>query len=588
MKNTKIIKGFAGIIALTALSFNMTSCSDDYLDLAPITDISSSTVTSTLTGAEAAFVGLCNGMYRGCDDYLGFNGTNGEPWILGFYAEGMGNSNIKGIWNYSASFVNNYSNWTYMNTPSSGVTVYMWRYCYNLIDDANNLIQMVDEMEAAEDEKDELEYIKASALTIRSHAYIHLLQTYAPRWADSNNGNTYCVILRTEPSSTENADKDFSTMGEVLDQIYSDLNQAISLFNGSSYNRGSNVWMPNIDVARGLYARAALLKNDYSTALSMANAALQNYSLMTASEYRSGFIYANSEYIWASDLEAQDLGWNTFGSWTGFNGYYTWAFGILDSMDYTLYKNLSMSDCRKLLYFTPELMELAPNLADAYGLTSEDFFYSSSNKTNPGIIVPYNYKTQANGANAAYYFLDSYGWGEYMAQGYEAALVNYDSNLSEWNGYVIPTFGGSFKFWGEGEYAYSQFPFMRASEMGYIVAEAQYMLGNTSDAQSMMVYLNKNVRDPEYTCELTGEALLKHIKAYREIELWGEGHNWFDLKRWGDPCIRNPWVEGNYNCGNWGSLCKSFEPGDMAGWRYSVPQSEFTYNKGADQNKVNY
>lgn len=55
-------------------------------------------------------------------------------------------------------------------------------------------------------------------------------------------------------------------------------------------------------------------------------------------------------------------------------------------------------------------------------------------------------------------------------------------------------------------------------------------------------------RDPQYTCTATGEDLLKEIKMYRRLELWGEGFSWYDCKRWGDPVVRPSIAEGgNYS-----------------------------------------
>ena len=45
---------------------------------------------------------------------------------------------------------------------------------------------------------------------------------------------------------------------------------------------------------------------------------------------------------------------------------------------------------------------------------------------------------------------------------------------------------------------------------------------------------------------------------------------------------------GDFDSGNWGTLQKSFQPNAMGGWRWAVPQSEFTHNKGADPMKVQY
>ena len=79
-----------------------------------------------------------------------------------------------------------------------------------------------------------------------------------------------------------------------------------------------------------------------------------------------------------------------------------------------------------------------------------------------------------------------------------------------------------------------------------IEAEANYYLSSDpTAAQNSLVELNKNSgRDPQYTCTATGEDLLKEIKKYRRLELWGEGFSWYDCKRWGDPVVRNSFKEG--------------------------------------------
>ena len=40
------------------------------------------------------------------------------------------------------------------------------------------------------------------------------------------------------------------------------------------------------------------------------------------------------------------------------------------------------------------------------------------------------------------------------------------------------------------------------------------------------------MRNPSYFTVASGEELLAEIRKTRKIELWGEGHSWFDQKRW--------------------------------------------------------
>lgn len=117
----------------------------------------------------------------------------------------------------------------------------------------------------------------------------------------------------------------------------------------------------------------------------------------------------------------------------------------------------------------------------------------------------------------------------------------------------------------------------RSSEMLLIEAEAEYMMGNAGAAQAALVALNKTSgRDPEYACNKTGDDLLNEIKLYRRIELWGEGFDWFDMKRWKDTLVRHNYAEG----GNFlATLAVTIKPEEKNEWRFMIPTRETDYNK---------
>jgi hypothetical protein len=122
----------------------------------------------------------------------------------------------------------------------------------------------------------------------------------------------------------------------------------------------------------------------------------------------------------------------------------------------------------------------------------------------------------------------------------------------------------------------------RVSEMYLIEAEAAYFLNDASGAQSALVALNATSgRDPGYTCTKTGGSLLDEIKSYRELELWGEGFDWFDLKRWGDPLVRKTYANG----GNFiADVAVTVAPSAKNKWTWYIPAREVDYNKLAEQN----
>jgi hypothetical protein len=74
-------------------------------------------------------------------------------------------------------------------------------------------------------------------------------------------------------------------------------------------------------------------------------------------------------------------------------------------------------------------------------------------------------------------------------------------------------------------------PYLRAGELFLIEAEARARLDQFTQAQDILFTLVKN-RNPLYVKTTnTGAALITEIIFNRRIELWGEGHRWFDLKR---------------------------------------------------------
>ena len=119
------------------------------------------------------------------------------------------------------------------------------------------------------------------------------------------------------------------------------------------------------------------------------------------------------------------------------------------------------------------------------------------------------------------------------------------------------------------------FNIYRSAEMMLAEAEAQCHLGNDSAAQSLLKQLNKAF-DPEYDCTKTGADLLTEVKLYRRIDLWGEGFDWYDYKRWNEPIVRKSIADG-------GSFAAAFavtiNVGDGNKWTWKIPKRETDYNK---------
>ena len=111
--------------------------------------------------------------------------------------------------------------------------------------------------------------------------------------------------------------------------------------------------------------------------------------------------------------------------------------------------------------------------------------------------------------------------------------------------------------------------------MVLIEAEANYFLNKPVDAQAALVKLNNTSgRDAAYVCLKTGDALFNEIVLYRELELWGEGFNWHDYKRWKKDIVRKGFAEG----GNVHAATALTIKATDSNWTWSIPETETQYN----------
>lgn len=569
--NTKIIfKTMAAALLLPV----MAACSGDYLDEAPQTEISAETVNSSEKGAIAALTGLAMQMQRQFDDLKNGNlNASGELFFKNLYGEGLGcDANVGEIINYASSSTSPMN----MRTMSgqSWWASWMYNYCYSIIGSANKILSNLEGDNLSNTEI----WLKACALTFRSHAYYHLMQVYGPRWADAKNGEELALVFRIKAG--EPNEHPLDNCNTIYNQLYEDLNLAIDLFGKTDVKRESNMYYPDVTVAQGTLARIALLKDDYKTAQAMAHAARQPYKIMTATQYLEGFSVTNDEWMWAPAMDPLGTYYWGFGPHYACNGHYTISWGYSSSMDYNLYKHLKITDVRAKLYFGPLTIDMVPEMAAKYGITKESFFSKSQYKqTNLGVSITSTGKTPTGVYKNMYEFIMEYGktFNDLRPEDIKGIYTNNNKGFS---------MGIQYKFQGLADgYTSCWPPYMRAAEMLLTEAEAAYQNNDMTTAQNCLKELMAQ-RDETYTLPATsGTALLDEIKLQRRIELWGEGFCWFDFKRWNQTMSRKAWnPEDLDNCGGWPStLARDFAPDFMYGWRCAIPQNEFTYNKEANQ-----
>ena len=494
-------------------ALGLSACSSDYLDTTPEAQMDKATVLSTTKNAEMALNGICKAMTT---QYLQTQGCNGEGTILNWYGTFNGNDAQKCNQTSWASVWNN----NYHLRPTSPYTVYPWFYYYKLIGNANAVICNIDNAEGTEGDR---AFLKAQALTFRAYSFFRLAQLYTNRWSD-HQGNTSGIVLRVDESLGEQA---LSTQAETYAQIYKDLDEAISLYQQSGRDR-KEFYEPGLDVAYAIYAKAALTREDWQNAASYAALARQGHKLMTTAQYQDGFHTPNDEWIWGVfENEQQNISYYSFYAYIGANSSTSNCRTYPVAISKELIDQIPETDKRRYLYLVPTDAEYAE--CNAAGRSTKSLYRRARN--------------------------------DYPDCLYETSLV-----------YAYMQFKFMVAFYPGG----GSFPLIRYAEMLYTEAEADMHLGKEAEAQQLLFDAVKQYDDAYTKSTKTGDDLLKEVKLYRRFDLWGEGNDWFDYKRWGQPIVRKNRKQGGsfYE----GVFDITIQPEETNAWTWVIPQKETDYN----------
>ena len=499
------------IVLLSIAALGLTACDKDYLETKPEDKIDKEVILGSTNYAELAINGICRSMSK---QYLGTQGMNGEGTILNWYGTFTGNDAQKCNQTGWAALWNS----TYHLRTSSIYLYYPWFYYYKMVSNANAVICSIDQATGTESDK---AFLKAQALTFRAYSFFRLAQLYAHRWKDEQ-GNTPGIVLRLDEST---GDIPLSNLTETYAQIYKDLDEAISLYNKSDRDR-EEYYQPGLDVAYAIYAKAALTREDWQNAAKYAALARDGHSLMGAA-YTDGFHTPNNEWIWSVyDAEDQTIYYYSFFAYIGANSSAGACRNYPVAISKELIDQIPESDSRRWLYLVPSDEEYAE--CNAAGRSTKKLYKRAKE--------------------------------EYKDRMYETSLVFAYMQYK----FLVDFYPGG-----------GSFPVIRAAEMYYTEAEANCHLGKEAEAQQLL-YEAVKPYDAEYTkSDKTGDDLLAEVKLYRRFDLWGEGNDWFDFKRWGDPIVRKTKAKG-------GSFHTTFavtiKPEDGNSWTWAIPEKETDYN----------
>ena len=295
--------------------------------------------------------------------------------------------------------------------------------------------------------------------------------------------------------------------------------------------------MPDLSVAYAVKARAALYREDWQTAADCAAKARVGHTLMGQSAYKNGFNSPNDEWIWGVyEAEDQTLYYYSYYAYIGSNASSGAARTYPVAISKELIDQIPATDVRRDLYLVPQ--------SDA------EFKTMAASGGTAGRITKGNLYNRA--VNSGYLYSTSRVYG-YMQFKLRASFM---------------PGGGSFNLF-------------RAAEMYYTEAEADCHLGKETEARQLL-YDVVHPYDAAYTLSSkTGNDLLEEVKLYRRFDLFGEGFDWTDCKRWKKDIVRKP-LKVSAGLASPGSFSSTFAitipADDDTRWIWAIPNREVDYN----------
>ncbi|TYA74690.1 RagB/SusD family nutrient uptake outer membrane protein [Seonamhaeicola marinus] len=276
MKN--ILYKFGALFLVVLL---ITGCEKDFLnDPAPTSSVSDNVIFGSREGAEALLSGIQRNFRRQ------FTRTDaGGVYTLYFARTVKGNDFIQNSW-YNFDYDND------NREPNYTRTKFNWEFPYYLINQANVLINGVEESTSIAD-ADKIELI-AQGKALRGFFYFQLAMEYQHTY-------TYDASLPAPPIYTEVAQegKPMSTLEEMYDLIIADLTDAVA---GLGNDRLGKSYV-NQQVANGILARVYQVVENWAGAEAAANAAYGGdvNAVLAPDTYGDGFDdISNIEWLWGS------------------------------------------------------------------------------------------------------------------------------------------------------------------------------------------------------------------------------------------------------------------------------------------------
>ena len=290
---------FVGLMGCATLS----SCLDDALETSPTDSMSGE---GLLSNANSALVPL-NGIYRSMYSAWSPSANTHQCFGISAYnlmADVMGEDMIMNDMGSGWFWYDALYQIKDMYTSTAWRPYDLWNAYYTWVSNANYILAAAETMEGAEAD---VNYVIGQAYAIRAYSYFMLAQSFARTYAGHQTDP--CCPIYTEPTVAGTQGNPRATVQEVYDQIVSDINNAVTLLNGTTRKHISHI---SYAVALGLQARIALVMEDWSTAKTAAHAAIDASGCTVLAPDDDAFAGVNSvsakNVMWGAEIISDQSG----------------------------------------------------------------------------------------------------------------------------------------------------------------------------------------------------------------------------------------------------------------------------------------
>ena len=353
-------------------------------------------------------------------------------------------------------------------------TASRWTSMYNHILAANRSIENYSGREG----ESLFQFYLGQAYALRAFNYFYLAQLYQQTYVGNEEQPCVPIITESNMRVIYAEGRERSTVGEVYNFILQDLDLAEHLLSQTTMARpGKQFVTPQ--VIWGLRARIYMVMNRWAEAAAYAQRVIEAgvaapYTRDEVAKPTFNDINHNA-WLWGIDTEETDNPVLGIINWPSHMGSFSYGYaqvGAWRKVSRSLYNAIPSTDVRKGWF-------LNENMA--------------SENLNDGQL---NYVVQ-------------YGMPAYTQVKFAPYKDVLGTNVNA-----------------------GDIPLMRIEEMYLILAEAQAMMGDPASGAATLQNFVVTYRDPAYACQATTpEAVREAVWMQRRIELWGEGHSYFDLMR---------------------------------------------------------